>query len=151
MGRALRICLVGATAAVGASGVAAQAAEAPRASLDTPICAQASDALNRLVAITAVMRPLTGTRRMQLQFNLMKKPRGARTYSVVRGGDLGKWVSPPDPTLGQRPTDVWKRQKQVVNLAAPVIYRYHVGFWWTGKHGLTLGRRFVWAAPCDER
>ena len=117
MRRALVTCLIAAAAAGGTSTVAA--AEAPRASLEAPICQQASDPLDRVIAITAVMRPLTGTARMELQFNLLEKPRGSSSYSVVTGGDLGKWITPSDPALGQRPDDVWILRKLVVNLAAP--------------------------------
>ncbi len=149
MRRALLICLIGATAAGGASA-AAGAAEAPRASLANPICRQSSNPLDRVVAITAVMRPLTGTERMELQFNLLQKPRGARTYSELTGGDLGKWVSPANPTLGQRHTDIWKLQKPVVNLPGPAVYRFHVGFRWIGAHGRSLGRQYRWAVPCEQ-
>jgi hypothetical protein len=149
MRRALVICLIGATAAGGASAVAV-AAEAPRATLENPICHRASNPLDRAVAITAVMRPLNGTERMEVQFSLLEKPRGARAYSEVSGGDLGKWVSPPDLTLGQRPTDVWRRQKQVFNLAGPAAYRFHVGFRWIGAHGHSLGRQYRWGEPCEQ-
>jgi hypothetical protein len=149
MRRTLRIAGIAAGAVLGCSA-AAGAAEPPRASLTNPICRQASNPLDRVVAITAVLRPVTGTERMELQFNLFKKPRGARSYSVVSGGDLGKWVSPPDPTFGQRASDVWKRQKPVVNLAGPAVYRFHVGFRWLGAHGRALGSQYRWAAPCEQ-
>lgn len=150
MGRALLICLIGATAAGGAAAVAGAAAPPP-AALESPICTQASDPLDRVVAITAVMRPRSGTERMELRFELLKEPRGRHSYSEVSGGDLGKWISPQNPTLGQRANDVWTLRKLVVNLAAPVVYRFHVGFRWTGAHGRVLGRQFLWAPACNER
>ncbi len=149
MRRALLICLIGATAA-GWASAAAGAANAPRASLVDPICRQSSNPLNRVVAITAVIRPLAGTERMEVQFNLLERPRGAGAYSEVRGGDLGKWLSPSDPTLGQRPADVWKQQKPVINLAGPAVYRFHVGFRWIGAQGHLLGRQYRWAGPCEQ-
>jgi hypothetical protein len=142
-----------AAAALFAGGVAtagASTVQPPRASLQYPICQTASNSLDRLVAVTAVMRPITGTAHMQLQFELFEKPRGTYTYSEVMGGDLGRWVSPGNPTLGQRPDDVWKRQKQVVNLAGPALYRFHVGFRWTGAHGETLRTESRWGETCSQ-
>lgn len=149
MRRALLISVLGAMMAAGTAS-AAGSAQPPRASLESPICQQSPDSLDRLIAITAVMRPLTGTMHMELRFNLLEKPSGASSYSPVTGGDLGKWVSPSNPTLGQRPADIWKRQKQVVNLAGPALYRFHVGFRWTGSHGRTLGTEYRWGETCRE-
>ena len=151
MKRVFLACLAVVPVAVGASAVAAAASEPPRAALKDPMCTQASDSLDRVVAITAVMRPQPGTERMELQFNLLEMPQGQHTYTPVTGGDLGKWITPPNPTLGQRPGDVWRRQKLVVNLAAPVVYRFHVGFRWTGPAGQSLGRDFLWSEACDQR
>jgi hypothetical protein len=150
MGRALLACLLGAVVAGGTWSVAAGAAEPPRASLEDAICRQSPNPLDRAVAITAVMRPLSGTERMQLKFTLLEKPREARAYTEVSGGDLGKWISPEDPTLGQRPGDVWNLRKQVVNLAGPAIYRFHVRFRWTAARGRLLAIRSRWAKPCDQ-
>jgi hypothetical protein len=146
--RVFLACL--AVVAVGASAGAAAATEPPRAALTDPVCTQASDSLDRVVAITAVMRPQAGTERMELQFNLLEMPRGQYTYTHVTGGDLGKWIAAPS-TLGQHQGDVWRRQKLVVNLSAPVVYRFHVGFRWTGAGGRSLGREFVWSGACDQR
>jgi hypothetical protein len=149
--RAFAACLILVVPAAGASGVAAAATQPPRAALKHPMCTQASDSLDRAVAITAVMRPQTGTERMELQFNLLEKPQGRHVYTEVTGGDLGKWITPPNPTLGQRPKDEWIRQKLVVNLAAPVVYRFQVGFRWTAAGGRSLGRQFLWSEACDQR
>jgi hypothetical protein len=135
---------------VAGTSAAAAATEPPRAALTNPICTQASDSLDRAVAITAVMRPQTGTQRMELQFKLLEMPQGQYTYTQVTGGDLGKWITSPG-TLGQRPGDVWKRQKLVVNLAARAVYRFRVGFRWTGAGGRSLGREFVWSGACNQR
>jgi hypothetical protein len=115
-----------------------------------PICRQAPDALDRAVAITAVIRPVTGTERMQLEFSLLEKPGHRRSFAPVRGGDLGKWISPANPTLGQRSADQWILRKQVVNLAGPAVYRFHVGFRWIDARGHSLGREYHWAPPCSE-
>jgi hypothetical protein len=150
MRRALRICVIAAAAVVATTAVAASAIEPSRASLKDPVCRQAANALDRAVAITAVMRPVTGTERMQLEFNLLEKPRGQPSYSPVTGGDLGKWISPSNPTLGQRPADQWNLRKEVVNLPGPVVYRFRVAFRWIGAHGRSLGRRYRWSPPCDQ-
>jgi hypothetical protein len=149
--RVFLACLAVVPVAAGASAVAAAATEPPRAALKDPTCTQASDSLDRVVAITAVMRPQTGTERMEVQFSMLEMPQGQHTYTQVTGGDLGKWITPPNPTLGQRPGDVWREQKLVQNLAAPVVYRFHVGFRWTGAGGRSLGREFLWSEACDQR
>jgi hypothetical protein len=148
--RAFLACLTVVPVAAGASAVAAAATVPPRAALKEPMCTEASDSLDRAVAITAVMRPQTGTERMELQFNLLEMPQGQHTYAEVTGGDLGKWITAPS-NLGQRPGDVWRAQKLVVNLAAPVVYRFHVGFRWTGAGGRSVGREFLWSDACDQR
>jgi hypothetical protein len=147
----LLACLIAAATVGGAASIASGATTAPpRASLQDPICMKASDSLDRLVAITAVMRPLNATQHMELQFNLFEKLHRASAYSKVIAGDLGKWVSPGNPTLGQRPGDVWERQKQVVNLAGPAVYRFHVGFRWIGAHDQTLGTEYHWGPVCQQ-
>jgi hypothetical protein len=137
-------------AAGAASSRAGDPTQPPRAVLEDPICRQAGSPLNRAVAITAVMRPLTGTGRMQLDFVLLEKLGRRRSFHPVRGGDLGKWISPSNPTLGQLPADQWILRKQVVNLAGPAVYRFHVGFRWIDAQGHSLGREYHWAPPCQE-
>ena len=158
MKRVFLACLIvvpvaaGATAVMAAatSAVSAAATGPPRAALKDPMCIQASDPFSRGVAITAVMRPQTGTERMELKFNLLEMPQGQHTYTQVTGGDLGRWITAPS-TLGQRGGDVWNRQKQVWNLSAPAVYRFRVGFRWMGAGGRSLGREFLWSGACDER
>ena len=150
MRHALHVGLIAGAVGVASCAVALGATEPPRASLTDPICRQASNPLDRAVAITAVMRPVTGTERMQLKFELLEKARGKQSYTPVSGGDLGKWISPSDPTLGQRPADQWNLRKQVVNLAGPAVYRFRVGFRWIGAQGRSLERKSSWAPPCSQ-
>jgi hypothetical protein len=129
---------------VAALGVAtasdAGALAPPRALVHGLVCQHALDPPARAVAITAVMRPLRGTQRMQLRFQLLSKAKDATSYSFVSGGDLGTWINPANPTLGQRSGDVWILHKQVVNLlVAPAAYRFRVWFRWLGAHGRVLG------------
>ncbi len=112
------------------------------------MCQRALDPPARAVSITGVMRPVRGTKRMQLQFALLRKARGSASYASVSGGDLGTWISPANPTLGQRPGDVWKLQKPIVGLVAPAAYRFRVRFRWLGAHGRLLGTAVRLSAVC---
>jgi hypothetical protein len=91
------------------------------------------------MSIDAVMRPLTGTMKMAIRFELLSKTKAHRPSVVVSGRDLGNWLSPSNPTLGQRPADKWTVSHPVVGLAAPATYRMRVTFRWTGAHGRLLG------------
>ncbi len=138
---ALLICtaLLVADAAV---QTASAAVPAPRAQLRGLLCQRHTghnlDPASRAVAIDAVMRPLAGTLKMTLRFQLLSRPKGAGSFRAVRGGDLGSWLSPHNPTLGSRRGDVWILNKQVVDLAAPAVYRFRVTFRWRGPHGRLL-------------
>lgn len=113
----------------------------PRAALRDFVCQRALDPPARAISVTAVMRPVAGTRRMQLKFDLLMRGAKQVAFGVVRGHDLGKWVSPAaDPTLGQQPGDVWVLNHPVVDLAGPATYRLRVSFRWLGKHGKVLSR-----------
>jgi hypothetical protein len=137
-------------AAFGSLSVAAGAAAPPRASLEPIFCLRAANPLDRAVAVTAVMRPVPGTDRMELRFELERRFAGAQGFSEVHGGDLGLWRHPTDPTLGQRPADVWKLNKEVVNLVAPAVYRFGVTFRWIGNAGQVLGRVMRLSGTCDQ-
>jgi hypothetical protein len=137
---------VASAASIGVAG----AAEPPRAALEGFTCRQAPNALNRWVAVTAVMRPVAGTERMALKFRLLRRPASGGSWVDVGGGDLGKWKSPGDPTLGQQPADVWKKTKEVVNLPAPAVYRFRVSFRWTGAGGQVLSWTALLSRTCDQ-
>jgi hypothetical protein len=120
---------------------AAGASAPPRAELRASVCHRALDPPARFVRVTAVMRPLPGTRAMALKFELLRKLRRGAPWAVVSGHDLGKWISPTNPSgLGQLPGDVWKLLKPVFNLAAPAAYRFRVSFRWSGAHGRVLSQ-----------
>ncbi len=143
------VAVLGAGALASAATVAG--ASTPRAKLRGFVCQRALEPPRRVATITAVMRPLSGTQKMQLRFELLDHPKGSvGTYGEVPGGDLGKWVSPQDPSLGQRPGDVWILNHPVFNLAAPVYYRFRVTFRWLGQHGKLLGTAVRWSAVCYE-
>jgi hypothetical protein len=87
---------------------------------------------------------------MAMRFDLLMSG-GMMSPRVVSAGDLGVWITPNNPTLGQRPGDVWKLQKSVVNLAAPATYRFKVTFRWTGPGGHTLGTTTRYSPRCQQR
>jgi hypothetical protein len=110
----------------------------PRARLRSFVCQRALDPPGREVSVTAVMRPVPGTAAMALRFDLLQRLQSASSFSAVRGGDLGAWISPSNRSLGQRPGDTWVLAKPVVDLPAPATYRFRVTFRWTGADGKVL-------------
>jgi hypothetical protein len=141
------VALLGAslpTVAVAASGAP------PRAELRDFECQRALDPVARAVSVTAVMRPLVGTQKMEMNFSLMEKADGASSWSAVSGSGLGVWITPSDPTLGQRPGDVWNVNHPVADLAAPARYRFVVRFRWSGDHAKVLGTSTLVSRACDQ-
>ncbi len=134
------------TLAAGAAG-----STPPRVSLTAFQCQHASEPAGRGIEVTAVMRPLSGTKAMRLRFELLSKSRSGSSYTVVGGGDLGRWIAPSNPpTLGQRPGDKWVYQKPVVDLAAPASYRLRVDFRWLGAHSRLLGTATRYSPVCVQ-
>ncbi len=139
---------LGATVALPVGSEAAAAP--PRSQLTASTCTHALDPGARAVAVKATMRPLTGTRKMALRFELLQRSPGLPVQEVS-GGDLGVWRAPPNPTLGQLPGDVWRLQKSVYNLAVPFTYQFRVTFRWTGLHGKVLGTATRYTHGCLQR
>jgi CARDB len=157
----VRRLVTGLTAvAVTAAVVAARAASAsattgpvvspPRSVLSSFSCAHALDPGARAIAIKASMRPLRGTRKMAMRLELLQRSPGLPVQEVT-AGDLGVWRTPPNPTLGQLPGDVWRLQKSVYNLAVPFTYQFRVSFRWTGPHGKVLGTATRYSRTCHQR
>lgn len=142
----LVFCLL-AISLIAASSVGAAA---PRARLRSPTCVTAMDPPARAISITATMRPVADTIKMQLKFDLTSRLNTSRSFARVRGGDLSTWVTPKDPTLGQHPDDVWNLIKQVVDLKAPATYRFKVSFRWIGAHGKMLETAVKTSPTCFE-
>ena len=142
----LAFCLL----AIGLIAASSVGAAAPRARLRAPACVTALDPPARAISITATMRPMTGTTKLQLKFDLTSRVNSSRPYTRVRGGDLSTWVTPKDPTLGQQPDDVWNVIKQVVDLKAPATYRFKVSFRWLGAHGKVLGTTVKTSSTCYQ-
>jgi hypothetical protein len=104
------------------------------------------------VAVTSVMRPVAHTRTLSVRFSLLQRtPGSAQAVDVGQTGDLGRWLTPADPTLGRRPADVWKLAKSVSDVDAPAAYRFQVDFRWLGRGATVLAtdsRKTPW---CHER
>jgi CARDB len=143
------IVACGALAAVGSGAAGALAGVPPRAQLRSFVCQRALDPPARGIQVVAVMRPLPGTDRMQVKFQLLRTSNGHAAGSVA-GGDLGKWRSPSDPSLGREAGDVWNLRKQVVNLPAPDVYRFRVSFRWIGPRSHVLGSAERLSPNCDQ-
>lgn len=107
-----------------------------RASLTTFVCHRALNPSKRLVSITAVMRPVSGTVRLNMRFQLLGNDLGR--VVAVRGGDLGSWITPSPITLGQNPNDVWILRHPVTGIAVPAVYHFRVSFRWTGSDNRTI-------------
>lgn len=136
--------------AVAASPAAAQPV-APRDQLSQFSCQNALDPSNRSVSVESVMRPVTGTLRMAVKFQLLEGAVGTLPTTVVRGTGLNAWLTPDDPTLGQLPGDVWQLTKSVINLGAPAVYAFHASFRWTGAHGRVLHTAQRTTRTCRQR
>jgi hypothetical protein len=148
MRRAVLACAISLAAAAPAAAVGP--ATPPRASLDGFVCQRASSSLDRVIAVTGVMRPVSGTQQMEMRFVLQRRPAGTSVFTPVRGGDLGRWLQPKPPSLGQNPSDVWRLRKLVANLVGPATYRFRVSFRWTGSTGLILNRTTLMSDACAE-
>jgi CARDB protein len=140
-----------AAAVVAAVPVASVSAAAPpRSQLTGFTCTRALDPGARAVAVQATMRPLVGTRKMAMRFELLQRSPGLPVQEVS-AGDLGVWRTPPDPTLGQLPRDVWRLQKTVYNLDVPFTYQFRLTFRWTGVRGKVLGTATRYTKTCRQR
>jgi CARDB len=147
-----RIFLTGVVVLAAGSALipSAAGADTPHARLRSMVCQRALDPPARAVGVTAVMRPLPGTRRMELRFDLLGRGPQASAFSAVRGGDLGAWLSPHDPTLGRRSGDVWNLSHPVVDLVAPATYRFRVSYRWIGARGKVLGSAVRLSPSCYQ-
>ena len=121
-------------AAIAAPAASAGGSQPAQASLGGLVCKQAHSPLDRMIEISATMRPLPGTESMALRFALLQRLPGAR-FREVYGGDLGQWRHPSPPTFGQQPGDTWIVNKPVANLHAPARYRFRVTFRWVSWAG----------------
>ena len=148
--RLLGLGAVAACALAVGSGPATAQSTPPRDELSSFVCQKALDPPARAVSIQAVMRPLSGTSKMQMKFDLMRQTKSHPRFAIVHGHSLGSWISPNDPTLGQQPGDVWIVTHPVVDLAGPATYKFRVTFRWVGSRGQTLGTATQTSATCYQ-
>lgn len=138
--------LVLALAAVPASAGAAGS----HAQLTAFQCTRALDPADRSISVQAVMRPLVAPQRLAVKFQLFVRRPGGRAHPV-HAGDLGGWITPTDPTLGELSGDVWRVNKTVLNLGAPAQYRLRVLFRWTDSAGNVIGFAARRTPLCRQR
>lgn len=133
-----KLLLAGAILAAGSAlpTTAALGAD-PHTNLQDFVCHPAIKPGRRVVGVSAVMRPIPGTVKLSMRFQLSGTQSGHVT--PVRGGDLGKWISPHDPTLGQQPADVWVLKHPVTGVPVGSTYRFQVSFRWLGAGGGVIG------------
>jgi hypothetical protein len=122
----------------------------PRAQLKAFDCRHALDPQDRQVAVKAVMRPVKGTQKLQLKFDLLVSHAGSPA-AAVHSGDLGTWSEPKNPTLGRLSGDVWNFRQTVVDLDAPASYQFRVSFRWLGAAGTVLGSAVRYSGRCHQR
>jgi hypothetical protein len=139
-----------AAAVVGAATASGASAPAPHDQLRSFVCQKALDPPTRAVSVQAVMRPVTGTAKMQMRFDLMRRGKPTASFRLVRGRLLGSWISPSNPTLGQRPGDVWIVNHPVVDLSAPATYRFRVSFRWLDSSGQQLSMAVQSSPNCFQ-
>ena len=148
--RLMIVALVVAALATASAAALADTSLPARDQLRSFVCQTALDPPTRGISIQAVMRPLTGTAKMQMRFDLQRQTSAGAPFRLVRGRLLGSWISPQDPTLGQRPGDVWIVNHPVVALDAPATYRFRVAFRWTGSNGQSLGNAVQSSPNCRQ-
>jgi hypothetical protein len=148
---AAAIMVAGALAVAPPNVRAADTGPPPRVQLVGFGCHKALDPPARAISVTAVMRPVTGTRQLQTSFMLLEKAPGATVWSPIPGPHFGVWVSPTNPpTLGQRLGDVWRVQIPVADLGAPASYRLQVSFRWLGRQGAVLQTTRLFTKTCYQ-
>ena len=114
------------------------------------VCQKALDPPARAVSVQSVMRPVTGTSKMQMKFELLRSTKPHPRFVTVHAHGLGSWISPTNPTLGQQAGDVWIVNHPVVNLSAPATYRFRVAFRWIGSQGQTLDTATQTSPSCYQ-
>jgi hypothetical protein len=142
-----RLLLVGAILAAGSALPATLALGADQhANLEDFVCHPALRAGQRVVGVTALMRPIPGTVRLAMRFQLFGTKNGQVTS--VRGGDLGRWISPHDSTLGQQSGDVWVLKHPVTGVPVGSTYRFKIWFRWIGAAGHAIATSWRTSASC---
>jgi hypothetical protein len=98
----------------------------------------------RSLEVDAVMKPIAGTVRMGLRFDVSMRTPQNPLFAPVAGPGLGVWKR-SHPKVAQYEID-----KGVDNLQAPAGYRLRVGFRWYGAHGKILRTAHRTTRVCSE-
>lgn len=143
--------LCAAVAAVGGAGAAmaqtraSVAASLLPASLANPVCHHALNPVNRSVAATAVVRPVTGASKVAIDFRLLRRTPGT-SFALVHASGLNTWVT---KSLA-RTSDTWRLIHTVSDLSAPAAYRFSVKFRWMGSSGQIIDRTVRSGRICHQ-
>ena len=143
-----RIQIAAAIAAVALLAPAAAQAAAGDAFLRGFACHRSLDPTKRSVTVTAVMDTAPATQHLQMRFELLE--RTAHAVALIHGGDLGQWISPSSPTLGQHPSDRWVVNHPVTGVPVPASYRFKVAFHWIGSSGQVIGQTQLMTGSCRQ-
>jgi F0F1-type ATP synthase membrane subunit c/vacuolar-type H+-ATPase subunit K len=111
-------------------------------------CHRALDPSKRTVTVTAVMSALAGAPHLQMRFQLQDRTTHGTT--LIHGGDLGQWISPSSPTLGQHSSDQWVVNHPVTGVPVPGSYRFKVFFRWIGQGGQVIGQTQKTTETCRQ-
>jgi hypothetical protein len=123
----------------------------PRAQLRQFVCQRALDPVAREISVLAVMRPVNGTQKLAIRFDLQEKTKPSGRFRSVRAPGLNSWITPNDPTLGRQSGDTWRLTHPVFNLAGPATYRFRVTFRWSGAHGHVLQTAVRLSPTCFQQ
>jgi hypothetical protein len=134
--------------AVGAAALAvpAAASASPQRAYSAPLvaCTTGLQPQQRSLEVDAAMRPVPGTVRMGMRFDLLQRTPQTSSFQPVAGPGLGVWKR------SHRGVPSYEIDKGVDNLAAPASYRLRVGFRWYGPGGRVLKSAHRLTKVCHE-
>lgn len=143
-----RILIAAAIVVAGTAAPAAAESTAGNAYLRGFACHRSLDPSKRSVTVTAVMSTIAGVQHLQMRFQL--QDRTAHGTTLIHGGDLGQWISPSSPTLGQHSSDQWVVNHPVTGVPVPGSYRFKVFFRWIGNGGQVLAQTQKTTDTCRQ-
>ncbi len=118
--------------ALAALPAAPASARPPRVQARLTACHPRLDPAARSVSARAAMRAIPRTSQMGVRFDLLRRERGASTYTRVSVPLLGIW------NRSHRGVGRYRVEKEVDNLTAPARYRFRVSFRWYDSRGRIL-------------
>jgi hypothetical protein len=83
-----------------------------------------------------------------MRFDLLRANHRTARYRAVHGANLGRWITPPNPSLARQPGNVWEVSHPVVGVSRAGYYRIQVAFEWLGTSGQRLASATRTTAPC---